>query len=68
MTRLLDAPPRRSARPGRAAAPPELAKQEPARRSAHAALESALLRGFVYGISGLVWLFVLALAVRHLSG
>jgi hypothetical protein len=37
----------------------------PTRRSAHAALESAALRGFVYGVSGLVWLGVTALFVHH---
>ncbi len=36
-------------------------------RSAHQALESALLRGFVYVISGLVWLLVLGLVLRHLA-
>jgi len=34
--------------------------------SAHAALESALLRGFVYGVSGAVWLVVMLLIVRHI--
>jgi hypothetical protein len=33
--------------------------------SAHAALESALLRGFVYGVSGLVWLVVMLFIARH---
>ena len=36
--------------------------------SAHAALESALLRGFVYGVSSLVWLVVMLLIVRHIVG
>ncbi|MCJ2062094.1 hypothetical protein MKK63_05185 [Methylobacterium sp. J-088] len=36
--------------------------------SAHAALESALLRGFVYGVSGLVWFVVMLLIVRHIGG
>ncbi len=35
------------------------------RASAHAALESALLRGFVYGVSGLVWLVVMLFIARH---
>ncbi|MCJ2055462.1 hypothetical protein MKL09_02730 [Methylobacterium sp. J-048] len=33
--------------------------------SAHHALESALLRGFVYVTSGLVWILLLGLVVRH---
>ena len=37
------------------------------RGSAHHALESALLRGFVYVTSGLVWLLVLGLVVRHVA-
>ena len=36
------------------------------RAPGHAALESALLRGFVYGVSGLVWLIVMLLIVRHI--
>ena len=36
-------------------------------RSAHQALESALLRGFVYVIAGLVWLLVLGLVLHHLA-
>ena len=35
------------------------------RASAHVALESALLRGFVYGVSGLVWLVVMLFVARH---
>ncbi|WP_092040948.1 hypothetical protein [Methylobacterium pseudosasicola] len=37
------------------------------RGSAHQALESALLRGFVYVTSGLVWFLVLGLVLRHLA-
>ncbi|MGU3287008.1 hypothetical protein [Methylobacterium mesophilicum] len=37
----------------------------PGQVSAHHALESALLRGFVYVTSGLVWLLVLGLVARH---
>jgi hypothetical protein len=68
LTRLL-APPPRSA----ATAPPPVARgphrptRGPARRSAHAALEAALLRGFVYTVSGLVWLMVMALVVHHVA-
>jgi len=36
--------------------------------SRHHALESALLRGFVYVTSGLVWLLVLGLVLRHVAG
>ena len=47
---------------------PEQRPPEPAgRRPAHAALESALLRGFVYGVSGLVWLFVAVLILHHVA-
>jgi len=37
------------------------------RRSRHAALEAALLRGFVYAVSGLVWLAVVLLVARHIG-
>ncbi|MBU66549.1 MAG: hypothetical protein CL858_14025 [Cupriavidus sp.] len=39
----------------------------PDRRSAHAALETAILRGFVFAVSGGVWLVVLALSLRHIA-
>ncbi|WP_091713246.1 hypothetical protein [Methylobacterium phyllostachyos] len=39
----------------------------PNRASRHAALESVLLRGFVYGVSGLVWLAVMLLIARHIA-
>lgn len=32
----------------------------------HGALEATLLRAFVYGLTGIVWLVVAALTVRHL--
>ncbi|MGH1591158.1 hypothetical protein ACRBEV_25750 [Methylobacterium phyllosphaerae] len=38
---------------------------EPDRRHAHTALETAILRGFVAGLSGFVWLLILVLTVRH---
>jgi hypothetical protein len=37
-----------------------------AQNASHAALEATLLRGLVYGLTGIVWLVVLALALRHL--
>ena len=46
-----------------AQSPPGVSDQ----RSSHAALESALLRGFVYGVSGLVWLFVAVMIVHHVA-
>ncbi|MGH1572661.1 hypothetical protein ACRAWG_20810 [Methylobacterium sp. P31] len=45
----------------------ERGKRPPNRGSAHAALEATLLRGFVYGVSGLVWLVVLGLFVHHVA-
>jgi len=35
--------------------------------STHRALEALLLRGFVYLTSGLVWLLVVGLVLRHLA-
>lgn len=63
LTRYLAAPPRRSAKrvPLSADSRPRAVRQG----SAHAALEAALLRGFVYGVSGLVWLVVTALVLHH---
>lgn len=65
LTRYLALPPGSVAEP----APPSVnrgsRRADP--RSAHQALESALLRGFVYVISGLVWLLVLGLVLRHLA-
>ncbi|GJE12482.1 MULTISPECIES: hypothetical protein [Methylobacterium] len=63
LTRLLATPQRRA--PGRARGEHPLPGT--GRDSPHAALEAALLRGFVYGVSGLVWLVVAALFVRHLA-
>nr|WP_244435320.1 hypothetical protein [Methylobacterium sp. B34] len=64
LTRLLTVPEQRPVR-----ARPEPSRRERASepRSAHAALEAAILRGFVFGLSGLVWLVVLALSVRHIA-
>lgn len=59
LTRLLATPQRR--------APGEHPLPGTGRDSPHAALEAALLRGFVYGVSGLVWLVAAALFVRHLA-
>ncbi|MCJ2137124.1 hypothetical protein MKK69_24300 [Methylobacterium sp. J-026] len=64
LTRLLVAPPP-AARHRSAPAKPGAARAD--RHSAHAALESAFLRGFVYGVSGLVWLAVLVLFARHFA-
>lgn len=65
LTRYLALPPGSVAEP----APPPVhrgsRRADP--RSAHQALESALLRGFVYVTSGLVWLLVLGLVLRHLA-
>ncbi|MCJ2088220.1 hypothetical protein MKK88_19860 [Methylobacterium sp. E-005] len=59
MTRLLAAAPptRRS--------PVERVLPRDDRASMHGALESAVLRGFVYGVSGLVWLVVMLFIARH---
>ena len=57
--RLLAAIP--SARPS----PTERPLPRDDRASAHAALEFALLRGFVYGVSGLVWIVVMLFIARH---
>ncbi|MBY0254357.1 MULTISPECIES: hypothetical protein [unclassified Methylobacterium] len=67
LTRLLAAPKPRPVR-----ARPKPSRQDGALRarephSAHAALETAILRGFVFGLTGLVWLVVLALSVRHIA-
>ncbi|MEE7504301.1 hypothetical protein ACLBXO_19470 [Methylobacterium sp. C33D] len=65
LTRLLAVPEQRPVR----ARPSPLRKdgvRPPEPRSAHAALETAILRGFVLGLSALVWLVVLALSVRHM--
>ncbi|MGU3544687.1 hypothetical protein [Methylobacterium sp. A52T] len=64
LTRLLTVPEQRPVRP-RPAPPPRERASEP--RSAHAALEAAILRGFVLGLSGLVWLVVLALSIQHIA-
>ena len=65
LTRYLALPPDSVAEP----APPPVhrgsRRADP--RSAHQALESALLRGFVYVIAGLVWLLVLGLVLHHLA-
>ncbi len=63
LTRYLAAPPQRAAM--RVPWPVERRPRSVRRGSAHAALESALLRGFVYGISGLVWLVVTGLVLHH---
>lgn len=63
LTRFLAAPSLPAAR----TSPAECRKRPPARGSAHSALEAALLRGFVYGVSGLVWLVVLGLFVHHVA-
>ncbi|QGY05231.1 hypothetical protein MMSR116_27530 [Methylobacterium mesophilicum SR1.6/6] len=62
MTRLLETP-QCSTGPGLEPATPPA--EAPDRHSSHAALESAVLRGFVYGVSGLVWLGVMALFIHH---
>ncbi|MCJ2096180.1 hypothetical protein MKK67_27320 [Methylobacterium sp. J-072] len=65
LTRFLAAPPADGAAP--ASRPAEARLGPIDRRSAHQALESALLRGFVSVTSGLVWLLVLGLVLRHLA-
>jgi hypothetical protein len=35
------------------------------RGAAHGVLESLVLRGFVYGVSALVWMLVIGLMLRH---
>jgi hypothetical protein len=66
LTRLLVARPPRAAttEPHRTKRPARSEDRSPAR---HAALEATLLRGFVYGLTGIVWLAVLALTLRHLA-
>lgn len=63
LTRILAAPPGGARGAARSSA--ESRADGPGQVSAHHALESALLRGFVYVTSGLVWLLVLGLVVRH---
>jgi hypothetical protein len=69
LTRLLVAPPPRAAptEPHRTKRPAQSEDRNPAQNARHAALEATLLRGFVYGLTGIVWLVVLALTVRHLA-
>jgi hypothetical protein len=65
ITRLLDAglPPARARRP---AAPAKRRVRPPTGRgAAHGVLESLVLRGFVYGVSALVWMLVIGLMLRH---
>jgi hypothetical protein len=65
LTRYLAPPSAGAAEPAR---PPVPCGGQPSDRgSAHRALESALLCGFVYVTSGLVWLLVLGLMLRHLA-
>ncbi|MEL6063797.1 MULTISPECIES: hypothetical protein [unclassified Methylobacterium] len=59
LTRLL------AATPSRRVSPLERLRPRDDRGSAHAALESAFLRGFVYGVSGLVWLVVMLFIACH---
>jgi hypothetical protein len=60
LTRLL------AARPSVRLSPVERGLPRPGRPSAHEALESVFLRGFVYGVSGLVWLVVMLFIARHI--
>lgn len=62
LTRLLAASPTDAA-----AMPGQRPARADDRPSMHAALEAVLLRGCVYGVSGLVWLFVTVLVIRHLA-
>ncbi|WP_342105850.1 hypothetical protein [Methylobacterium sp. SI9] len=64
LTRLLAVPPSARRPPAGRGLPRALPHSQ--RTSAHDALESALLRGFVYGVSGLVWLVVMLFIGRHL--
>lgn len=64
LTRLLSTPP-----PAAGAQPlPAAVAPTADRASRHAALEFTLLYGFVYGVSGLVWLAVMLLIARHIVG
>jgi hypothetical protein len=63
LTRLLAEPPPRAA--GRSQA--DRISRRAERGSAHSALETVLLRGFVYGVSGLVWLVVAGLVAHHFT-
>ncbi|XYD08356.1 hypothetical protein R1A27_25640 [Methylobacterium sp. NMS12] len=67
LTRLLAVPEQRPVRARPAFSRTAGAPRAPKPRSAHAALETAILRGFVFGLAGLVWLVVLALSVRHIA-
>lgn len=67
LTRLLAVPERRPLPSRPAPARKDGAPRAPDQRSAHAALETAILRGFVVSLSALVWLVVLALSVRHIA-
>lgn len=65
LTRLLAMPQRRPAQVRPQPYRVDGAMPEPDRRHAHTALETAILRGFVAGLSGFVWLLILVLTVRH---
>ncbi|WP_091779610.1 hypothetical protein [Methylobacterium sp. UNC378MF] len=65
LTRLLATPERRSAGAQKAPPPRDGALRPPDRCSAHAALETAILRAFVFGLSALLRIVVLVLSVRH---
>jgi hypothetical protein len=69
LTRLLVAPPSRAAtaEPHCRQRSARCTDQNSGQNATHPALEATLLRGFVYGLTGLVWLVVLALTWRHLT-
>lgn len=67
LTRLLGTPsPRSATEPHWTKPSARSADRSPAQTSMHGALEATLLRAFVYGLTGIVWLVVAALTVRHL--
>lgn len=69
LTHLLVAPSPRAAtaEPHRRPRSARCADRNSAQNATHPALEATLLRGFVYGVTGIVWLVVLALTLRHLT-
>lgn len=63
LTRLLETSPRVST----VSEPLRTVEARADRPSAHAALETALLHTFVYGVSGMVWLLVAGLIIHRLA-